>query len=81
MALVRTLVPACVAVLAAGCVGVEQVQRTGGVTEQVISCGYLNWIYCYERARERCPEGYRVLSQSEGYGPKEMRVACQASEK
>ena len=53
----------------------------GADAEYAISCGYLNWIYCYERANELCPAGYRTLSQSEGYGPKEMRVACRPAQK
>lgn len=77
----RSLIAACLACLAAGCTSVEQVQSPGGVTEHAISCGYLNWIYCYERANELCPAGYRTLSQSEGYGPKEMRVACHPAQK
>jgi hypothetical protein len=65
-----------VLLVAAGCASVEEVQRPGGGTEHVISCGYFNWSYCYEQAKQRCPQGYKVLSESEGYRPKELRIAC-----
>ena len=77
----RSLVAACLVCLAAGCASVEQVQRAGGATEHVIGCGFLNWMHCYERAREICPEGYKVLSETEGYRPRELRITCQASQK
>ena len=66
----------CLLFIAAGCATVEEVQRPGGDTEHVISCSYFNWNYCYERARQLCPDGYKVLSESEGYRPKELRVTC-----
>lgn len=72
----RPFLIACAALAAAGCASVQQVQHPGGSTEHQISCGYLNWSYCYEKARELCPDGYKVLSESEGYRPKELRVAC-----
>lgn len=77
----RSLIAACLAALAAACTTSEERPVPGGDAEYAISCGYLNWIYCYERANELCPAGYRTLSQSEGYGPKEMRVACRPAHK
>lgn len=60
----------------AGCATSQEVPRPDEGSAHVISCGYFNWNYCYERARQLCPEGYKVLSESEGYRPRELRVAC-----
>lgn len=48
---------------------------TGG-TEHVISCSFLNWAHCYERAQQLCPGQYKVLSESEGVVRRELRIVC-----
>ena len=72
----RSGLGACCLLVLAACATSQPVTqlRTGG--EHLISCSYFGWYLCYERAKELCPDGYKVLSQSEGFGPKEMRVAC-----
>lgn len=62
--------------LVAACATSQPVAQRRASGEHAISCSYFGWYLCYERAKELCPGGYKVLSQSEGYGPKEMRVAC-----
>jgi hypothetical protein len=63
--------------LLAACASNQEVSRTGAGNEHVVSCGYFNWIYCYERAGQLCPEGYKTLSETEGgLRSREMRIAC-----
>ncbi len=72
----RSGLGACCLLLLAACATSQPVTQPGASGEHAISCSYFGWYLCYERAKELCPDGYRVLSQSEGYRPKEMRVAC-----
>jgi hypothetical protein len=64
------------ALLLAACATSQEVSRPSAGSEHAISCGYFSWAYCYERARQLCPGGYRTVSESEGIRPKELRVAC-----
>ncbi len=74
----RACLYACWCSLVAACATSQEVVRPGAANEHLISCGYFNWSYCYERAQQLCPGGYRMLSHSEGITPKELRVTCQS---
>ena len=60
----------------AGCATSQRVTQPGGQAEYRITCGYFGWYLCYDNARTLCPDGYKVVSESEGYGPKELRITC-----
>jgi hypothetical protein len=57
-------------------VGSQEVAGPAAGSEHAITCGYLHWNYCYERAEKLCPGGFKVLSEREA--PRELRIACQA---
>lgn len=62
--------------MVAGCAASQEIRRTDGATEYLISCGLLGWYVCYDKAKEICPGRYRTLSESEGFNRKELRIAC-----
>jgi hypothetical protein len=73
-----TAVAAFLVLLAAGCATSHKAARPDGGAEIEISCWYLGWYHCYDRARESCPDGYRVVSETEGWGGRKLRIACTA---
>lgn len=75
---IRVGLAAIVLLGAAACTSTREVRTAGGSREYLITCGYLGWYICYEKAQEICPGRYKALSESEGYGPKELRIACPA---
>jgi len=74
--MIRAYIAASLLAMATGCVTSERVSRPDGSTEYLISCGYFGWYICYDKAQEICPERYKVVSESEGYNRKELRIAC-----
>ena len=74
--MIRAYIAASLLVMATGCVTSERVSRPGGSAEYLISCGYFGWYICYDKAQEICPGRYKVVSESEGYNRKELRIAC-----
>jgi hypothetical protein len=62
--------------MAAGCATSQRIPGPGGSAEFLISCGYFGWYLCYDKAGEVCPGRYKVISESEGYNRKELRIDC-----
>ena len=60
----------------AGCATSQQIGRVDRSTEYSISCSYFGWYICYNKAEEICPGRYKVLSESETYGGRQLRMAC-----
>jgi hypothetical protein len=69
-------IAACLLILGTGCASTETAPRAGGSAEHVVSCWYFGWYMCYEKAKEICGGDYRVISQKEGWGGRELRVTC-----
>ena len=77
----RRIVPLAVllALAAAACASSQPVADAGRAGEYQISCGYLGWYICYERADQLCPGGYKVLAEEED-GGRRTRIACKNRE-
>ena len=66
---------------AAGCASSQPVNEPGRTGEYQISCGYLGWYICYERADQLCPRGYKVVAENEDhFGGRSTRIACKNTE-
>jgi len=64
-------------VTSTGCTTSRESRRPDGSTEYLIACGAgLGWNICYDKANERCPSGYKTLSEDAGFNRKELRIAC-----
>jgi hypothetical protein len=70
-----------VLLIISGCATSREMPRADGSTEYLISCGYLGWYICYDKAKELCPDRYKVLSESEPFYRKELRIACPAGQR
>ena len=64
------------ALIVSGCATSQEMRRADGSREYLISCGYFGWYICYDKAKEICPERYKVLSENEPFYRKELRIAC-----
>ena len=67
---------ALVLFVVAGCATSQHIGRLDRSTEYSISCSYFGWYICYNKAEEICPGRYKVLSESETYSGRQLRVAC-----
>jgi hypothetical protein len=77
--MIRGPMTALLFLTAAGCMSTQEIKRSGESPEFLISCGFMNWQYCYDRANEICPERYKMLAHLEGMGGKQLRIACPAA--
>ena len=62
--------------MVAACAASKEVRQRDRSTEYSISCWYFGWYVCYEKANQLCPGRYKVLSETEGFNARELRIAC-----
>ena len=72
----RVCIAASLLLLATGCATAERTSPADGGAEHVIRCGYFGWYICYEKAKELCPQDYKVVSEREAGGGRELRISC-----
>jgi hypothetical protein len=73
--MIRFCIATCLLIAAAGCAS-ETVVRPGGPAEHMVSCWYLGWYICYDKAREICGGDFKIVSHDEGSSGRKLRVTC-----
>ena len=72
----RVRIAVLLILLVAGCARSHGVREPDRRNEYAISCWLFGWYICYEEANRLCPGRYKVLSEKEGFGGRELRIAC-----
>ena len=63
--------------LLGACTTTQEIRRPDGSVEYLIACGAATgWNICYAEANNKCPLGYKTLSEDAGFNRKELRIAC-----
>ncbi len=63
--------------LLGGCTASNKSYDQDGEEALLCECGAsVSFSVCHDRAKEECPNGYKVLSEDAGFNRKEIRVRC-----
>lgn len=66
-----------IGMLITGCTTSNRIFEKDGTEALLIECGAaVSFSVCHDRAKQECPNGYRVLSEDAGFNRKEIRVRC-----
>ena len=74
----RILILVCVVpLLVSGCTTANIIFEKDGKEALLVECGAaVSFSVCHDRAKQECPNGYKLLSEDAGFNRKEIRVRC-----